>query len=172
MLDPNAEGWTVVSEPERLLSLGAHDRYAITLEKNGATREVFVQISYTAAACDSSTLPSPVREFVRTKGVAFLTGRELSRVEPAQLLVVHTLGHYVIPRPGSYLPGDRVDVLRDDSWFPGTFNHAGEPDDGMAVATPAADAGARVADVGFVRLDDPGALVRAPYAEIRPAGDD
>ncbi|UUY03016.1 hypothetical protein LRS13_20415 [Svornostia abyssi] len=161
--------WNIVGAPEQVLPLGAHDRYEISLEKDGAVRELFVQISYTAAACDPRTLPSPIGDLVRTRGGAFLDDRQLSRVEPPLLLVVSTLGYDVIPRQGSYLSGDRVEVREGDEWVAGVFDRTGEPTVRVMIPAAAATAGARVADVGVVRFDD-GSVVHAPYGDIRPAG--
>ena len=83
--------WEVVEGPERAPSLADHRRLRFTVRQGDEARQIFVEISGTAAACDADSLPYPISEAVRTDGLHAVE-RYISEHDPPEVIRVTTSG--------------------------------------------------------------------------------
>lgn len=83
--------WDVVRGPELVAPLADHRRLRFTARQAGEVREIFVEISGTAAACNPDTLPFPISEIVRTDG-AHAVEHYLAVGDPPAVISVSTTG--------------------------------------------------------------------------------
>src|SRR3954452_344008 len=99
--------WTIHSGPQLVEPYADHTRYQYVLERGEDTRDVFVEISNTAAAVDPATLPSPIDEAVKSKGET-LVARNLHRLDPPVRIAIHSRRWTITRRHGCYEDGYRV----------------------------------------------------------------
>jgi hypothetical protein len=83
--------WSVVQGPELVVPLADHRRLRFVVERGEEAREIFVEISGTAAACDPYALPYPVSAAVRTDGLSAVE-HYLAEGDPPAIIEVGTNG--------------------------------------------------------------------------------
>lgn len=90
--------WTIIEGPEEIPPLKDHHCLRFVIERGEDRRELFVEISGTAAACDPDTLPSPVGDAVRTNGLdavqRYVEEANRDGTEPPSTIEITTTGEW------------------------------------------------------------------------------
>lgn len=100
-IDSAGGPWSLVSGPAEVPPLADHRRYQYVVERRDERREVFVEVTGTAAAVDPHTLPSPLDEAVTSRGASELL-RLLERGVAPTRIVISTREVTVVPSSRSF----------------------------------------------------------------------
>ncbi len=83
--------WQILSGPELVAPIADHRRLRFVIGSDLAVRELYVEISGTAAACAPDSFPSLIGEAVRTDGRDAVE-RYLAQGEPPAIIRISTTG--------------------------------------------------------------------------------
>jgi hypothetical protein len=159
--------WVLVNGSDEVHPVGDGRRFRYVVEReDGEQRDVFVELTGSAAASHPDTFPSPLDEALRTKGRSVIEGCA-ERVEPPAVVWIDTQRFVIQPREGYPKPGDRVYVLQDGEWVAGTVEDWGEPADAIEVEQPGVIGGVLRRDVLWVRRWTDSVVDRYRYEHVR-----
>jgi hypothetical protein len=82
--------WTIVSGPEEVPPVADHRRFHYVIERRAERREVFVEVTGTAASSDPRTLPSPLDDAVSSHGASELVELLERGIAPARIVISTT----------------------------------------------------------------------------------
>jgi hypothetical protein len=157
--------WVVVGGATPVPATADHQRFELVFGRGDDRRQVFLEITGTAAACEPSTLPPAVAEAIATRGLS-VAPLLLDRVEPPAKIVVSSTTITIVPREGAYEPGDRVVVREGDGWVGAEFVRPGASGETTTVYNPSVEGGSLARDQALVRRDD-GTLKFYTYENVR-----